>query len=440
MSGVSEKQLIKLGSWPLGIDNMSEESSMPRDQDGVVRALRVADNVDISKDGKPQRRDGYEQIQTSTTNHSLYCDGWPFGFQVRDGSLCTVTEDGSYTPIVTGLSLWDQLTYVTWNDRVYWSNGSRNGEVRLDGDIYPLGVEMPPPPVVQAVAGGGLFEGEYQVTLTWQRANGEEGGAPEGVLVFVDANGGIRVSDIPTPADTSLVRANIYVTQANGDIFYRSASVPRGVSTFLVGIGDHSKRLDTQFLERLPPASIMRRFNAQMLAAVGRRLIWSPPVRPTLTNTAENGIGFGGDLTMIEAIDQSEGAGVYVGAAGNTWWLDGTNPHKDWQLRRVHPYGALPGSIMVPGSAFKDAAHRVAYWLDSAGFFCKGGPGGVVERIGSDQFNAGVTERTAQLYRESKGERHVVTAMIGGTPQSTMAFGDTMTTELIRNGNRVDCR
>lgn len=439
---VTDKGLVKFGGFVLGIDNMNAEPSATRDQNGRLVSLHDAVNFDLDRNGDAHRRDGYVKLRDGIVS-SLWCaDGWPFGFGLFDGVLCALAEDGSTEPVVTGLAPWDDITYADLGDRVFWSNGSRSGVITLDLEQYPLGVAVPDPPTATSSASGGLTGGRYQVTTTWQRGSGEESGAGEPQVVSVPEGGGIALSAIPQPDDSTIDFLNVYVTPWNGDAFYRSASVPVGVLNYIVGINTEGKQLETLLLEPTPPATMYRMLNARLLYVKGGVLGWSEAVNPGITSIAKNRHTFSGPIDMMEPITQDAAAGVWVSAKNRTWFLEGQDPTatgNSWNMRIKHPYGVVPGSAcIVPAKAFNaEGSGNVVYWLDTAGHFCTGSAGGVVTRLADRRFNAGSADRAASFFRERNGMRHVIT-MPRGAMVDRFSMKDSMSIRVFRGGQEID--
>jgi hypothetical protein len=434
---VAEKGLISIGRFLAGIDNMSEEIDLEKDQFGKVIALAVADNVDITADGVVKRRKGQISVDDAMY-HSLYCFEFPFGLCVTGGALHQLNEDGTINQLVTGLSMFDELTYAELSDRIFWSNGTINGMVMRDGTTRNLGVEVPTTPPMSVLPGTGeAWAGKCQIVITYRDVYGERSGTDEPIELTLTAGASVQLSAIPQPPDSDTT-IEVFMTPPGGGMFYRVASFPAGITDYIVNpsIGGGIE-LDSLLLEPVPPATIYRMHNGRLLFADGRMLGWSSAMRPTICDLAHDFQMFGGEITMVEPISQSEGTGVYVAAGKRTFWLSGGDPRAQggWALREVSGYGVVKGSsLLVPAKAFdEDAPGRYAYWLDTGGHFCIGKPGGVVQRIGERRFNAGVPESAASVFREGDGMRHVLTAMQGETNDS-FRVQDTLGVKLVRRG------
>jgi hypothetical protein len=436
---VPEKGLVKLGRWPAGINNMAEEVALDRDNFGRIIALAEADNIDLSAEGIAKRRKG-QILVDDQPYHSLYCDQFPFGLCVTGGKLHRLDENGAITELVDGLSPFLELTYAELSDRIFWSDGSRQGMVMRDATTREMGVEVPSSPIL-SVTSGGLGQGTYQVVLTFRNQYGERSGTEEPIEIDVPTGGGIVVSGIPTPTSPEIAAVEVFVTGGN-ETFYRAGMGAPGTSEIRITSAPQGFRLDTLMLDRTPPATIYRIHNGRLVFASGRYVGWSKALRPTLWDGAKDYLRFAAPPTMIESISASDASGLFVAAGGRTFWMAGADPLADggWKSREVHPYGAVEGSsLLVPAKAFDpDAAptSRYAYWLDTGGHFCLGKPGGVVERIGPRRFNAGVAERAASVFRERDGQRHVITSLRGSPMQDSIRMGDSLGVVLVKRAGQ----
>lgn len=438
---ISERALVSLGRWPLGINNMAEDTAVDRDQFGKAIALRQADNIDLDADGIAKRRAG-QILVDDAPYHSLYCFEFPFGLCVTGSALHRLDENGEITSLVSGISMFDELTYAELSDRIFWSNGSKQGMVMLDGTAREMGVEVPQSPVVSiAPSAGGMHAGTYQIVLANRNKFGERSGTEEPVEITIAEGQSIDVSAIPTPVSTEIVAVEIYVSATGGgETHYRVGSVAPGTATFHVSGVPQGFQLDTLMLEPTPAASIYRIHNGRLLFVNGKYLGWSKALRPTMWDGSKDYLRFAAEPTMVESISQNDASGVFVAAGGRTFWLSGADPLNGdgWKPREVHGYGAIAGSsVLVPAKAFdQDSTGRYAYWLDTGGHFCVGKPGGIVERIGQRRFNAGVSERAASVFRELNGSRHIVTSMRGAPIKDSFKIGDSLGVTLVRRAGQ----
>jgi hypothetical protein len=135
-------------------------------------------------------------------------------------------------------------------DRIYFSNGTVTGKFTKGGTAAEeWGTPVPTNPTVTATTTGGMFAGDYRVTITW--IADEESGAPASTKVTVAEGGGITLSAFPT-APAYVTHFAVYVSSVNGEDLYLYNEYV--VATTSVSIIKHigTVPLQTQFY--FPPA------------------------------------------------------------------------------------------------------------------------------------------------------------------------------------------
>lgn len=442
MAGVSDKGLIAVGPFPAGVDNVNEEGSLTRSDDGKrVIALREAVNVDIPRSGNPRRRAGFVRTIVGTRVHSLWSGGrFPY-FLFADGDTLYACSTGG-TPFVvrTGLAP-REISYAIPHDRVYASNGQQTWCVTSDGTSVPWGVETPGAPDVATALDGGLDAGTYQLALTYIDLYGEESGAGLAVTITLGAESagaastGITLTKIPQPADSTVSRIRVYVTQANGNILLQARDLPVGQTSVLIGAGNRGRPLSTQFLSPMPAGTLVRCLAGRLYAVNGNVQTWSEALRYGLTNPIKNTRSIGQTITLMEAVgDGGDTPGLYVADHKRTYWLGGADPRQQ-TMQPVYPYSAVPGTgIVVPASMFGlETTVPVAYWLASNGVACLGLPGGTVVPLREKQVVAPSATAGASLFREQNGIRQIITSLQNPTAQG-LAMGDRASARVTRNG------
>lgn len=434
MAGVRDKQLLKFTGWAGGVNNVDTETAVGQSE------LREAVNVDLSPEGKPRRRMGYERVIETTGPHSLFATAGAM-FSVVGGALTAYGYDLTPATLRAGLGP-RPVSYVEAADgRVYWTNESQIRCVSADITDEPLWVECPGQPSVSAHATGGLFAGQYQVAITYFDAFGRESGSSMAAEITVTEGQGILVSNIPANTDAATVR--IYVSDVNGDTLLAARDIPAGTTQWIIGAGQRGKKLETQFLEPLPAGQIIRAQNGRVFVARGPLLLFSEPFRYGLHNPL-NFARYNGDLTLVEPCGSGPEAGMFIGTAGGdpkacTYYVSGPDP-KAWTNRRAYAYGAVPGTgQQVPASVLGiDAPGLVPYWLASNGIFCAGLPGGRVIPLTDRRFvTPANAERGATLLREQNGIRQLLTALLGGN-SNAMAASDSAVATIRRHDVTTD--
>lgn len=438
--GVSDKELVAVGPWPAGVDNLNRETSLARSDDGKrVVALREAVNVDVDRQGFVTRRRGYGQELSGARVHSLWAGGrFPYMLYADGDTQLACATGGTTIQVRDGLAA-RAISYAITGDRVYCSNGQQAWCVHANLDARPWAVESPTgQPACQPSTDGGLDAGDYQLAITYLDARGEESGTGQAVSVAVPADGGIMLPDIPQPSAASVVRVRVYVSGANGDVLYQARDVPVGQLSALVGAGNRGRPLVTQFLSPLPPGHIVRAGAGRLWVASGRALRWSEALRYGLTHATKNVRSIGEHVNLMEYVgDGGDAPGLFVADDKRTYWLGGADPAA-MSLRIAYSYGAVPGTgLTVPGNLFGlDTTVLVAYWLSRNGVACLGLPGGVVVPMRDAQIVAPMADRGASLLREVNGVRSVVTTLSGAYPQA-VAVGDRASARVYRNNIEI---
>lgn len=438
MAGVSDKALIQSGPWPLGVNNLAKEGALPTDENGNVRALREAENVDLDRDGFARRRGGYSgTLFAGELTHSLWSDALlPFGLFVDAGVLCVLHASGDCDSL--GLEVGHQpLSYALINDRVFFTNRVFSGIVTLDLQVYGWGPEQPAgQPEAVAATGLALHAGTYQVAITYTDLLGRESGSSLATTVEVNAGGGIELQHIPQPADlTATPTINVYVTDANDQVPRLYATMPSGISTLTIGQAAQGRVLATQFLQSMPAGQIVRLHSGRQFVADDRHLRWSPALRYGLTNRVKHVIHFRDGIDMMEPIGRGEGSGVFVASGGKTYWLGGADPESFGQ-RIAHSAGVVPGtSITLPGNVLgMDNTDDVLVWLSRNGQFCIGGEGGRVTALKQGQAAVDDATRGAVMFREQDGIQQLVVGLKGARRQG-LAVSDRAVAHVIYDGS-----
>jgi hypothetical protein len=436
---IDDKQLIKIGPWSAGINNLASENSVPED------AIRAGLNIDIDNAGQPSTRAGYVQRIAGTRCHSGWHDGkFPFALFVRNGTLTAMQSDLTTFNLVTGLNPLFELSYVLMNDRAYYASLRRNGVVTSGGAALEWGVETPHgAPALTYAAGGAFPAGTIQVAVTFFNASGEESGAFMGAPITVPNNSRVLVSSIPQPTSAEVVRVRIYRTEPDDAVFRMAVDLPVGMTTTTLNPGILGRPLDTMFLERVPCAYRLTTLNGRIyfgyeqvpgVHAVG----WTEAIRYGLWKPSENYIGFNASIDMIAGVgDGTDGAGMYVGAGERTYYLDGADP-KDFKQKIIYPFGVIPGTMVrVAGSILGiETTATVAYWIARNGFACIGLPSGQMVVIRENEAQAPIAMKGASILRQLDGARHILTSLSQQTGGG-MRVADRASAKVYRNGVEV---
>lgn len=430
MAGVADSRLYKVGPWPRGISNATEEGVLPLNDFGTRPiALRDAVNVTLTANGTPARRDGTQKVADVVRGHSLWSDAkLPFGLLVDDGVLHATHPGGARSSLGFTVGNLD-LSYALVNDRVFFTNPAVCGQVTMDLAVQPWAPAAPDgQPLVAGAAGGSLAKGTYQVAVTFTDAAGRESGSTLAEAVEVGDNGMIAVSSIPQPVDPAGAMVNVYCTGPNDGVLRLSVTVVPGILGLNITAPASGRPLLTQFLEALPAGHIVRFGHGRQWLARGNWLLWSEPLRYGQFNPATNCMRFDGEIELLEPLgDGGAGAGVFVCANNRSYWLDGADPAQ-FKPRTVAHEGAVPGSSWrEDGKAYgRETSDVVVLWLSRKGTFRLGSPGGLIDDPNPTAL-ADDADRAAVLRRTGPGLEHLVVALRAPQAQ-TAAAADTCVT------------
>lgn len=421
MAGVPDSRLRRAGPWPLGVDNLSTEGDLAKDDFGRIIALREAVNVDLDATGWPKRRRGRDSLRACTLGHSGWSDRHlTFGLFVDNGELHALYEDLTASPL--GVNVGNlPVSYALINDRVYFTNATTSGLITPDMQAWSWAPEQPTgQPLLTPSAGASLAPGQYQVVVTFTDLLGRESGSSLATAVDVAEGQGITLDSVPQPGDVvATPTINIYCTGANDQVFRLYASMPSGIGTGVITARAEGRPLRSHLLHAMPPGHIVRGGHGRLWVAVGNTLLWSDPLRYGMYRPAANRMRFNAPIDVMEPVGDGEsGAGVYVAAGDITYWYAGSDPAR-FDQRTALRTGARPGSsAYAPASAFgDDTDEQVTVWLGKNGTFYRANPGGnpaVLNRTGL----VDAADRAAVFFREERGMQHLVAALRGARTQN----------------------
>ena len=447
---VKDADLRGIGPWPKGVNNLAPEYKVPED------SLRAALNVDINDEGWPLRRNGFSRVINATMAHSLGANSFPYALYVDNGSLKAFDANLNVTTLASGFANDQPLCYATVNGSMYYSNGVVNGRVDTNLNVRTFGVETPAgqPLLTANTTVGGLDAGTYQVAVSYMDDTGTEGGTGLAASVVIATGGGIQLSDIPQPASTHVQFIRVWVSKANGDVLYWHRDLPSGTTSYLLGVSQLGKQLETQFLQPMPAAVAMCVFNARLYVAVGKVLYFSELYRFGIHNPTRY-MAFPDPIVMVRPSRGADIGGIYVGTndgkdpqGGTIYFLRGADAIGSDGVQgfvRTSSYsaGVIPGSdttvtgteLGIQGNLVDD---DVPVWLATTGVFCVGLTDGNIEQVSNDRLRLPQFARGAAIYREREGTRQVLFNLRGSGPASNVAASDSVVATVYRNGVAVD--
>lgn len=401
------------GPWLKGVNNRLPDRLVPSD------ALRNAVNVELRADGTLRRRRGYTSVSEGVY-HSLWCEH-DIALAVKDNALVLIDPtDLSESMLETGLSGGNRMVYVWTPLGVYLSNGAMTGRV-VNGVLRAWGVEHAhAQPTLSAVSAGAMDAGRYQVAITYEHSDGEEGGTTAATAVTVSNGGGIQAAAIPQPAllgDVSHI--NVYVSQANGDRLYHYGRYPTGTTSVTISrSATLGRELTTQFLYPMPAGNVLEEYNGRLYVAVGSLLWFSEPFYYGQRRAA-NYFQFPAPISIVS---RAGNAGLHV-VADQHYFLRGGDPAAFVPEPVLAATGVRGSLVKLP----PDGARRA--WVSSEGIVVSTGDGSLELQMAEQVMIEAATEG-ASLYQERDGETLIVASLNDG--QSAAVAGDFVDAEIIR--------
>lgn len=184
----------------LGIRNTSSKRDIPGN------SLQDATDVDITDAGAILARSGY--IQSSALSISS-------AYTTRAGSTYVVSSGRLYR-VNAGLDLIDlgpttATHFCDYDDFLFTNTGQ---QIYRD-EVVDIHVPAPNPPDI-VITGGSRETGRYNIVTTLTNANGLESGTSPVVTVELSSPGDILI----TPHEPIGYRANVYMTEADGTVYF----------------------------------------------------------------------------------------------------------------------------------------------------------------------------------------------------------------------------
>lgn len=427
-----DNDVLRMDGWSKGVNNRlreTESQAATRNQFEIPPSnwLRKGINVDLTQLGHPLRRSGYQQLISGFT-HSLWGDEQiNYGLCVHEGQLSRVNTDNGVllTPLVE-VTPFLPMAYTVVNGTVYYANGIDKGRV-IDGVPTNWGLAEPGQPAL-GTTDGTLFPGTYHVAMTFEDYSGEEYGASDPLEIIVES-GAITVTP-PTPWPDAVFRCNVYVTQANSEVYYLAKSLVEPGETIITQ-ADLGKGRVLETLDFKQPQSghILAHFNGRIYIARNDTVFFTEPLRYGLTRPAQ-GIYMFPERVELLAVSTD---GLYVGSKGQVVFLAGMDPYDVSQIA-VQSYGPIPRAMTyIAGDRLGVNARHVPVWWGMDGVMVAGLPGGQVRQLTRDRLAVPKHELGAMMLREREGMSQVVSVLRRGGETNAMGASDSVVAEIRRD-------
>jgi len=392
----------KIGPFIQGMNTLADEVSLPADQ------CRSAKDLDIDKAGNYECRQGFVRLVATTNVHSLFPavnKSHVFGCQNNNLGYFDIVVP-NFNSLITMPSAF-LTSWTKFNGIIYASNPAFNQKINpLSYAVSSLGVTLPPALTIAAITSGGIRAGTYTVTYSVTDILGEESPtAPETQITVVE-NGGIAISGVPIDANSNL---RIYVSQPDGEEFYRAIDAPRIASSYSLGINELSNtgaQPETRFLEPLPFGHFISNNGSRLFVASENMLAFSSPFRPHLWDSRFNFVLFESTITMLAPTTN----GYYVSDGESVKFLQGNDPEQ-WVLDSIDADPAIYNSAsVIPGSHISQDLNQsdsVVIWLSRTGHIA-GLPNGSILRLNPGQLDLPAYSVASSAMTRRNGIKRVV--------------------------------
>ena len=398
----------------LGMNNQLPQTQYRVPDEGDF--VRDARNVDILDSGTLRRRSGYTKLLDGRFS-SLYAMG-STALCVHDGHLCRVNAlpDGQWNTVQLCPVRGTTVSYAPVGEQVFCTDGDSVWRYAGMAVIHNA-VAAPQAPLVE-MSTGGLPEGAYRFLCTRVRAFGEESAASAATEAILNGSSGVTVT-VDNAPDWPDERLCLYMTTANGEVFYRVAYVNAGETVTVASMPDLHGACQTMDLAPMPAGDIIRFFGGRLFTAKGPVLNSSRPYAHGLHHPEEDFFQFPQAITKVETVTD----GMFI-CADRTWFM----PSDFASMREVLPYGAIKGDAarMQDGSLC---------WTTPRGIV-QAMPGGEIRNIQEGKvkvdINTDTTAGTTLIERD--GLQQVVSTRLVRGSNNAMGVGSFMDAQIIRKG------
>jgi hypothetical protein len=398
--------MAKLNKPVLGVDQLSDETSLIHDSRKGITAVREATNVDLDAEGNVSRRKGYTLKIAGEGYHSL--------FESKRGWLmaCKSQELGVYDPeantftAITNMASNNLTSFAELNGNMYYVNPGHKGMIRAgENFVRPLGESLPDvTPSFAAVASGSLSAGKYGITFSVVNNVGEESPLAPLMVITLTEQGSVQGSLFTLVAG---YKYRIYMTTTDGTELYQAAEFDANIANFLISDHEVGRRPATQYLTHLPFGYIIRPHGSRLYVATEDFVFYSEAFMPHLTNSAHSFLPTTGFTTMVQPVD----GGIFIGDQTGVRFYTGDDPTefvpKDVS-KEVPVFGtaiAVPGEYLPEEFASADVS---AVWLTQSGYHI-GLPSGEVVRLHSKQVSLPRYVQGCTAFSIQDGRKQVIT-------------------------------
>jgi hypothetical protein len=309
--------------------------ALPSRDDPLVD-LADAVNVDIDDTGRISRRGGQTMLIPGSA-HSLWADGEHCLF-VQDGTMYRLDRDMVPAAVALGL---DELpmAYVGVGNRVYHSNGNVSA-VYENGYVRSWGIDLKATGVSASATTGTLPAGAYLFAMTLLREDGQESGTGLAGRIDLPNNAGVEFG-WEVPRDPSLVRAVLYLTEADGETLFKAMEADVTLGRAIYTGGPRALPLATQWLDKPPSGQALALFKGRIYIASGEILFATTALSYEHCDLRDYRAIDGSRILLLAPVE----GGLFVGTEQAIWFLGGAS-FADNALVRKLDGPPIPGTLV----------------------------------------------------------------------------------------------
>jgi len=397
------------------MNNRAEDHALPVNSEDSSTMVRNAVSVDFTNAGKIKMRSGsIRKCSGFDMKYGFACSQGQFIVEVT--TLKKVNSDWTKTDISSGI-LGDTFAHYEHNNELFFSDGLRGKKI-INGVVQNWGMSNPSAPVVYSSSG--IFgAGVYLCCLTFYDALGNESGASDITSITVTENSSIVFTNLPSSSDSQVIGIRLYMSTANGQVFYQCGDVAIGTLSYSVTLAyDGGKVLETLFMTKPPAGQIIREHNGRLLIAKDNLLYVTEAYSTDLVSQLSNSVfQFTDDITVVEPVND----GVWI-VSDKTYFFAGSGPENFQQLTKLD-YGAALGTG-------QKRTNGNVYWFSTRGLIMAGN-GGEIKNMQEDQVAPDYSNKGSMLIREENGMKQAITSLKNPS-MSAMAATSWITAEQIR--------
>jgi len=404
-----------------GINNV-----LPADKslDGYLKELV---NLDIDKSNNLTKRQGFT-LEDTAVYHSLWSDGIHM-FAVKDGDLVEIKADSSSTLLVSSIGD-SPVTFDFIDGDYYYTSRFRSGKIK-DGSATNWGITPPNLQLSLTQTIGTLSKGFYQVTYTYSTLDGRESGSNIATVIEVVDNSGILVEDIQASTNSEVTTINIYITQTNGNDFYRVGEIANGTTSTTVSSMFGDRPLSTFNLYDAPRGSIVKWAHGRMYVAQDNIVWWSEPYQYDLFNLKESYWYFDGEVTALCPTPD----GLWV-SSDKIYYVSGKDPSNARLTEKELAQVVRGSDVKFSGAYIFIENTPLGYkWLVTTdrGMFVLFNDG-VILNISEQNVSMPKAWDAASGFIQEDGINRYVSLLREKEGSNNTAIGDLVTSTIVRNG------